>query len=97
MDDDELMEFLVSGNMDDWSHAVSVKAYDIGEAVDEYHRLMAEKRETGEVPSLTPEQHLYVKIKDDDQVYEFASKSPWKEDDVVVEDFYLEEDDEDGE
>ena len=76
MSDEEMMEFEVSTDEDDWSGAVSVQAWDIGEAVDQYELQLEERRARGEqAPRPSPSGNLYVRLKGEEQVYEFAALS----------------------
>jgi Ser/Thr protein kinase RdoA (MazF antagonist) len=85
MTDDEMMDFEVSTDEDDFSQALTVQAYDIGEAVDEYEKLLEERRARGEqVPRPSPNGNLFVRLKGEEQVYEFAALSADEED---VDDF----------
>ena len=78
MTNDGLMRFQVSERQDDWSRAVLVQAGDIGEALDEYLRIMEAQWAAGKASRPAPGQRLYVREPGDDQVYEFATSTDWQ-------------------
>ena len=79
------MEFQITAVQDDWSHAMTVRADDIGEALDAYLRIMEAQWASGTATRPAPGQRLYVRERGDEQVYEFATSTDWQSrDDIEI-------------